>query len=756
MEYPPFGIDSKGNHVRDVSGVIVRANIDCLEDYVTRVEGADAASRAVKELCDLLNERISDSAYHVNPEKLKNYWNSYSYEFVIFLAEFCSIIANDPRFQFRMGEEKLIPPAIQILGRTFSIPQLYRMWPYFVEKYTRGSLQPVILSVTDCAAIIRLRLGERTSLQFGRYRPACAELICQSTKSGLAAIPKVMFGMKASAIHEYSCMADGADYCEWKFTWELQDAHRFLWPAIGLFIGTATFLSLRILHPSGSPIESLILSAFPAVTVWLAYSRRKLQQIVKEREVLIDEQLQSVETQHEELRQAYVEQGEQTVELKRRVGQLTMLHQTGTLFNSTHDREILFESALRALIKELHYDRAMVAFYDGIRKISHDARVLGVSEEIEKFARSIEVPVRDANSIEGMVLLRETPILVCDIGEVWDRMHPLTQQLISSIKTKSFISVPLKVNQRVIGSLTVDRVQEFSLTQDDLDMMMTLASQFSIALDNAEAYHQIEGLNIGLEAKVRERTLELEQANQKVKLQSTELAEWNKTLECRVKEQVAQVEKLGKLKRFFSPQLAELIIAGDAADPLKSHRRNITVVFLDLRGYTSFAETVAPEELMGMLQEFHETMGKTIMEYNGTLERFTGDGLMVFFNDPTPIPNPGEQAARMANTMRDQVKELKIKWAKYGYLLDLGIGIAHGHATIGAIGFEGRWDYAAIGPVTNLASRLCSEAQPGQILVSKQFLVTVEKLVEADFVGELTLKGFRQSITAYNITYVKP
>jgi class 3 adenylate cyclase/GAF domain-containing protein len=564
-----------------------------------------------------------------------------------------------------------------------------------------------------------------------------------------------MFGLKPSVIEEFSCMADGADYCEWKFTWELQDVHRFLWPTIGFLVGTATFISLRALHPSSSVIESLILAAFPAVTVWLVYSRRKLQHNVKEREALIDEQLQSVETQHEELRQAYVEQGERAVELRRKVGQLTVLHQTGTLLNSTHEREILLESALRALIKELYYDRAMVTFYDRTRKVSYDARILGVSEEIEKFARSIEVPIRDANSIEGMVLLRETPILVRDIREVWDRMHPLTQQLTSATKTKSFVSVPLKVNHRVIGSLTVDRVQENSLTQDDLDMMMTLASQFSIALDNAEAYHQIEELNIGLEAKVRERTLELEQANQKVQLQSTELAEWNKTLECRVKEQIAQVEKLGKLKRFFSPQLAELIVAGDTADPLKSHRRNITVVFLDLRGYTSFAETVAPEELMGMLQEFHAAMGKTVMEYNGTLERFTGDGMMVFFNDPTPIPNPGEQAARMANTMQGQVEELKIKWAKNGYLLDLGIGMAHGHATIGTIGFEGRWDYSAIGPVTNLAARLCSEAQAGQILVSRQFLVTVEHLVEADLVGELTLKGFRQPITAYNITRLK-
>ncbi len=236
-----------------------------------------------------------------------------------------------------------------------------------------------------------------------------------------------------------------------------------------------------------------------------------------------------------------------------------------------------------------------------------------------------------------------------------------------------------------------------------------------------------------------------------VQCQASELAEWNKTLQARVQEQVAQLERLGRLKRFFSPQLAELIVAGGAEDPLKTHRREVTVVFLDLRGFTAFAETSEPEEVMGVLRDYHTEMGKLILEHEGTLERFTGDGMMIFFNDPVPVPNPAERAIRMALTMRDRVRELSVKWRKLGYELDFGVGIAQGYATIGAIGFEGRLDYGAIGTVTNLAARLCGEAKPGQILISQRLLGTVGDVVEVERMGALTLKGFHRPVTAYNI-----
>jgi adenylate cyclase len=238
--------------------------------------------------------------------------------------------------------------------------------------------------------------------------------------------------------------------------------------------------------------------------------------------------------------------------------------------------------------------------------------------------------------------------------------------------------------------------------------------------------------------------------DQEIRLRS-ELEEWNKRLEERVKEQVTQLERLSRLKRFFSPQLAELIVAGGAEDPLKTHRREVTVVFLDLRGFTAFAETAEPEEVMGVLREYHTAMGKLILEHEGTLERFTGDGMMIFFNDPVPVANPAERAIRMALAMRERVKELAAKWRKLGYELGFGVGIAQGYATIGGIGFEGRWDYGAIGTVTNLAARLCGEAKPSQILVSQRVLGGVEELVEAEPAGELWLKGFHRPITAHNI-----
>jgi adenylate cyclase len=238
-------------------------------------------------------------------------------------------------------------------------------------------------------------------------------------------------------------------------------------------------------------------------------------------------------------------------------------------------------------------------------------------------------------------------------------------------------------------------------------------------------------------ARVRS-LLRVKELHDTVRSQAVQLSEWNKTLEHRVQEQVSQLDRLGRLKRFFSPQLADLIVAGGAGDPLRSHRREVTVVFIDLRGFTSFAETAEPEDVMELLREYHAEMGRLILEHEGTLERFTGDGIMIFFNDPVEVSNPQERAVRMAVAMR-------------GHDLSAGLGMATGYATIGAIGFEGRWDYGVIGSVTNLAARLCAEAQPGQILVSQRFLNRVEDLVQAELLGEFELKGFSRVITTFNI-----
>jgi len=241
----------------------------------------------------------------------------------------------------------------------------------------------------------------------------------------------------------------------------------------------------------------------------------------------------------------------------------------------------------------------------------------------------------------------------------------------------------------------------------------------------------------------------------RLEAQATELAEWNRTLEQRVADQVAELEHVSRLKRFLSPQLAELLITSGDEEVLASHRREITVVFSDLRGFTAFAETAEPEEVMAVLGDYHAAAGEAIFRFEGTLERFAGDGIMVFFNDPVPVPDPALRAVKMAVAIRERVAELSQQWKKRGHILGLGVGIAMGYATLGKIGFEGRLDYAAIGTVTNLASRLCDEAGPGQVLVSQRVHAAVEDLVDANPIGELALKGFVKPLFAYEIVALK-
>jgi adenylate cyclase len=241
----------------------------------------------------------------------------------------------------------------------------------------------------------------------------------------------------------------------------------------------------------------------------------------------------------------------------------------------------------------------------------------------------------------------------------------------------------------------------------------------------------------------------------RLEAQSDQLAEWNRTLEQRVAEQLTELQRVGRLKRFFSPQLAELVVSSGGEKLLESHRREITVVFCDLRGFTAFSETAEPEEVMGVLREYHAALGALIFRFEGTLEHFAGDGLMVFFNDPLPCPDPAARAVRMAVAMRQQMGELTEKWWKRGHQLGFGVGIAHGYATLGMIGFEGRVDYGAIGPVVNLASRLCNEARGGQILISQRVFTTVAELVEAVPAGDLSLKGFHKPVPTFNVVGLK-
>lgn len=525
MEHRPFGIDPHGENIRDVSGFTVKANVEYLEETVGRRQGPEAGARAVERLCQLLNERLRDPAYYISPTFLKNVWHSYSYEFVCFLGEFCRLLSDDPQFQFHVGTEKFISPIMQTLGRPFPVPQIYKMFAHFGEKFAKGSLQFEVGAVTDRSAVLRMKFNERVYQQFGPYRKRCAELICQSAKAALAAVPELVHHLRAATIKDRSCIADGAECCEWEFIWSPPQHRRSAWPAWGLLLGGALFAYLRIRYPEMPLVATLALALFPAMALWLASNWRILQRDVKTRETLIQEQLRFVEARHEELCEAYLEQEEATVELRKMISQLTTLHRAGLLFSTTLDREALLQKVLETIIRELHYDRAMVTLFDRDRQVSHDARILGVSEEIAAFARSLEVPVTDPNSVEGTVLLQGKPILAGNIRDVWDRLHPLHQRLALAAHVKSMISVPLKAKDLVLGALTVDRTQEHSLTQDDANLLVTVASQVAIALDNADAYRQIEALNEGLEAKVRERTKALERLNKELEVANERLRE---------------------------------------------------------------------------------------------------------------------------------------------------------------------------------------------------------------------------------------
>ena len=572
MEFRPYGLDEQGHTIRDLSGMSIRAIVVYLEMSLSRERGAIAGSQAVEELCRLLNQRIKNPVYHVTPDFLRNAWNSYSYEFTAYLYEFCERISGDPRFVFRGGMEKA-SPIMQVLARPFSLSQIYGMFPYFGNKFASGSIECRVVEITPDSATLAMKFSDRTLRQFGPYRRRCAQLMCQAAQGIMAAVPARVHGLPPATLTELSCIANDDEWCQWAIRWQVvgqgtwghrvwqmvarpeedrsqirpnvSDSHKpvedtpckrrvrdrgveaapihaaagttqsrqhVTWLFGGALAGLALAGGLRVMNPSVSLGEVMLLGLAPVLFAGMLINRH-LRMESQQREALIQEQITFVESRHEELREAYLEQEQTRVELRRKVAQLTALHRAGLLFSSTLDREALMQKVLEALTSDLQYDRAMVSFYDPVRRVVKDARLLGVSPEIQAFARAREISVTDPMSPEGIVLLQGQPFLIGDIHAVWDRIHPLNQQLASLTQTKALIAVPLKTKDRILGSLTVDRIQGHSLTHDDLELMMTVAHQVAIALDNASAYEQIEDLNVGLEVKVRERTAELEQAD---------------------------------------------------------------------------------------------------------------------------------------------------------------------------------------------------------------------------------------------------
>jgi len=334
------------------------------------------------------------------------------------------------------------------------------------------------------------------------------------------------------------------------------------------------------------------------------------------------------------------------------------------------------------------------------------------------------------DTVSGRVVLERAVVHVPDVLEDQEHKRKDAQQI---GKYRALLGVPLLRDREPIGVIFLVRTEARPFTDKQIELVSSFADQATIAIENVRTFNEVQD------------------KNRQVADQAAELAELNRTLESRVAEQVSQLTRLSKLTRFHSPKIRELIMSGEADDPLQTRRTEVSVVYADLRGFTGFTETADPEEVMSVLRQYHAELGRAIMAYDGTIEHFAGDGAMVLFNAPVPVADHEMRAIQMTLQMRESLAALSSEWRKRGYGLGFGAGIAAGYATLGTIGFEERLDYGAIGTVCNLAARLCGEAEDGQILISPRVFAKIEARVEAAPVGELVLKGFHRPIAAYNV-----
>jgi class 3 adenylate cyclase/HAMP domain-containing protein len=432
---------------------------------------------------------------------------------------------------------------------------------------------------------------------------------------------------------------------------------------------------------------------------------------------------------------------ERTRDLARSINELKVLEEVGRAVASSLDLNAVLPTVAARALEITHADAVLIYSYDAAKHQFNLAEAIG----IDRAAEGAHLAIDEASSVLGKAAGSGEPVAIPDLSSAADH---LLRDVAVAAGFHSVLVVPLVDQQGVLGSLVVLRASAGEFSPNLIGLMRTFAHQAVLAMRNARLFTEVD--HKGRELASAHSTVQQQAA--KLQEQTHQLLDWNKSLEERVEKQLAEIERIRRLERFLAPQVAQLIASSDGHDALlDSHRREVTVVFCDLRGFTAFTETTEPEEAMNVLREYHAALGELIFRYEGTLDRYAGDGVMILFNAPIQFEDHTSRAVKMAVEMRDIIGALTERWRNRGHSLGFGVGIALGYATLGQIGFEQRLEYAAIGSVTNLASRLCDEAKAGQIVVSRRVYGMVEAFVEARAIDDLTLKGFNHPVLAMEI-----